>query len=57
MLEGIRFSVYKKDCPLHIVLFIFLWYIKELFNLKPSKYKELFNILSQPCMESNFSQY
>ena len=65
MLEGIRFFVYKKDCRLHIYIYIFFdnlsssffyGYIKELFNLKPSKYKELFNMLSQPCIESNSGQ-
>ena len=49
MLEGIRFSVYKKDCPLHIFM---VHKKKELFNLKPSKYKELFNMLSQPVWKA-----
>ena len=53
MYEGIRFSVYKKGLSFSY----FYGYIKELFNLKLSKYKKLFNMLSQSCMESNSSQY
>ena len=53
MSGGIRFSVYKKGLSSSY----FYGYIKELFNLKLSKYKKLLNMLSQSCMESNSSQY